>query len=198
MSDSVWPHRWQPTRLPCPWDSPGKNTRVGCHFLLQCMKVKVKSLSRVRLLATTWTAAHQAPPSMGFSRQEYWSGVPLPSLKIHSMKLQLLFCTNLIPTITITATQIHLSNNSSFVLHKIPPEDVVRSIWYKELETLMCSRVHVITVECLFYVWLHWVFVVAHRLSLQSRAYLFVLVQRLLVAGMGTRAGRLSSGGTQI
>ena len=43
-------------------------------------KVKVKSLSRVRLLATTWTAAHQAPLSMGFSRQEYWSGLPLPSL----------------------------------------------------------------------------------------------------------------------
>ena len=42
-------------------------------------KVKVKSLSRVRLLATPWTGAHQAPPSMGFSRQEYWSGVPLPS-----------------------------------------------------------------------------------------------------------------------
>ena len=42
-------------------------------------KVKVKSLSRVRLLATPWTAAHQAPSSMGFSRQEYWSGVPLPS-----------------------------------------------------------------------------------------------------------------------
>ena len=43
-------------------------------------KVKVKSLCRGRLLATPWTAAHQAPPSMGFSRQEYWSGVPLPSL----------------------------------------------------------------------------------------------------------------------
>ena len=42
-------------------------------------KVKVKSLSRVWLLATSWTAAHQAPPSMGFSRQEYWSRVPLPS-----------------------------------------------------------------------------------------------------------------------
>ena len=129
MSDSVWPHRRQPTRLLHPWDSPGKNTGVGCHFLLQCMKVKsesevaqscptpsnlmdcsppgspipgilqartlegvalsfsnawkgkvkVKSHSRVRLLATPWTAAHQAPPSMGFSRQEYYSGVPLPS-----------------------------------------------------------------------------------------------------------------------
>ena len=47
-------------------------------------EVKVKSLSCVRLLATPWTAAHQAPPSMGFSRQEYWSGVPLPSLKVFS------------------------------------------------------------------------------------------------------------------
>ena len=132
------PQRWQPTRLPCPWDSPGKNTGVGCHILLQCMKVKsesevaqscltlsdpmdcsppgssihgifqarvlewgaiehtlkyntqlpfidfpqfsaVQSLSHVRLLATPWTAAHQAPPSMGFSRQVYWSGMPLPS-----------------------------------------------------------------------------------------------------------------------
>ena len=43
-------------------------------------KVKVKLLSRVQLLVTSWTAAHQAPPSMGFSRQECWSGVPLPSL----------------------------------------------------------------------------------------------------------------------
>ena len=40
VSDSVQPHRWQPTRLPHPWDSPGKNTGVSCHFLLQCMKVK--------------------------------------------------------------------------------------------------------------------------------------------------------------
>ena len=46
-------------------------------------KVKVKSLSHVWLLATPWTAAYQAPPSMGFSRQEYWSRVPLPSLILH-------------------------------------------------------------------------------------------------------------------
>ena len=43
MSDSVRPHRRQPTRLPRPWDSPGKNTGVGCHFLFQCMKVKSES-----------------------------------------------------------------------------------------------------------------------------------------------------------
>ena len=77
MSDSVQPHRRQPTRLPRLWDSPGKNTGVGYHFLLQC--VKVKALSHVWLLATPWTAAHQAPPSRGFYRQEYWSGLPLPS-----------------------------------------------------------------------------------------------------------------------
>ena len=123
-------NRREPTKLPHPWDSPGKSTEMGCHFLLQCMKVKsesevaqscptlcdhidgslpgssipgilqartlewvaisfsnawkwrvkVKSLSHVRLLATPWTAAYQAPPPMGFSRQEYWSGLPLPSL----------------------------------------------------------------------------------------------------------------------
>ena len=73
MSNSVQPHRRQPR----PWDNPGKSIGVGCHFLLQCVKVKL--LSHVRLLATPWTAAHQAPPSMGYSRQEYWSGVPLPS-----------------------------------------------------------------------------------------------------------------------
>ena len=77
MSDSVRPHWRQPTKFPRPWDSPGKNTGVGCHFLLQYMKVEL--LSRVQLLVTPWTAAYQAPPSMRFSRQEYWSGVPLPS-----------------------------------------------------------------------------------------------------------------------
>ena len=46
-------------------------------------KVKVKSLSRARLLATPWTAAYQAPPSIGFSKQEYWSGVPLPSRHLY-------------------------------------------------------------------------------------------------------------------
>ena len=43
VSDSVRPHGLQPTRLLCPWDSPGKNTGVGCHFLLQCMKVESES-----------------------------------------------------------------------------------------------------------------------------------------------------------
>ena len=78
MSDSVRPHGRQPTRLPHPWDSPGKNTGVGCHFLLQCMKVKSESevAQSCPTLETPWTTAYQAPPSMGFSRQKYWSGVP--------------------------------------------------------------------------------------------------------------------------
>ena len=64
-----------------PWDSPGKNTGVGCHFLLQCVKAKSESevAHSCPTLVTPWTAAYQAPPSMGFSRQKYWSGVPLPS-----------------------------------------------------------------------------------------------------------------------
>ena len=53
VSDSVRAHRWQPTRLPRPWDSPGKNTGVGCHFLLQCMKVKSESE-----VAQSWLTLH--------------------------------------------------------------------------------------------------------------------------------------------
>ena len=123
-SPTVRPQRRQPTRLPRPWDSPGKNTGVGCHCLLQCMKVKSESevaqacptLSvpmdcslpgssvhgtfQARALewgaiafpnacthgksrqscptATPQMAAHQAPLSLGFSRQEHWSGLPSP------------------------------------------------------------------------------------------------------------------------
>ena len=141
MSDSVQPHRRQPTRLPHPWDSPGKNTGVGCRFLLQCMKVKsesevaqscptlsdpmdcsspgssvhgifqarvlewgaiafsvklcAKNPGSIFLIPQRFPAAAAAksfqscptlcdpidgsPPSLGFSRQEHWSGLPFPS-----------------------------------------------------------------------------------------------------------------------
>ena len=81
MSDSVRPHRRQPTRLPVPGILQARTLEwVATSFSNAWKwKVKVKSLSRVWLLVTPWTAAYQAPPSMGFSRQEYWSGVPLPS-----------------------------------------------------------------------------------------------------------------------
>ena len=56
VSDSVRPHRRQPTRLLRPWDSPGKNTGVGCHFLLQCMKVKGKA-QKARILVNCLESA---------------------------------------------------------------------------------------------------------------------------------------------
>ena len=82
LSDSVRPHRRQPTRLPRPWDSPGKNTGVGCHFLLQCMKVKSER-EVAQSCPTPSDPMDCSPP--GSSAHEifqarYWSGVPLPSL----------------------------------------------------------------------------------------------------------------------
>ena len=79
-------------------------------------KVKVKSLSRVPLLATPWTAAFQAPPSMGFSRQEYWSGVPLPSA-YQSL-------------VTVNGENSHIFINEHFVL---------LLLW---TEVLLCLKIH--------------------------------------------------------
>ena len=81
MSDSVWPHRQQPIRLPRPWDSPGKKTGVGCHCLLQCMKVKSESevAQSCPTLSDPMDCILPGSSVHGFSRQEYWSGVPLPS-----------------------------------------------------------------------------------------------------------------------
>jgi len=81
VSDSVQPHRRQPTRLPVPGILQARTLEwVAVSFSNAWKwKVKVKSLSHIRPLATPWTVAYQAPPSMGFSRQEHWSGVPLPS-----------------------------------------------------------------------------------------------------------------------
>ena len=75
-------HRQQPTRLPHPWDSPGKNPAVGCHFLLQCMKVKSESevAQSFPTLSDPMDCSLPGSSVHGFSRQEYWSGVPLPSL----------------------------------------------------------------------------------------------------------------------
>ena len=67
-------------RLLCPRNSPGKNTGVGCHFLLQCMKVKSESevTQSCPTLRDPMDCSPQASLSMGFSRQEYWSGLPFP------------------------------------------------------------------------------------------------------------------------
>ena len=91
MSDYVRPHRRSPTRPPHPWDFQGKNTGVGCHFLLQCMKVKSES-EVAQSFPTPSDPMDCSPPGSsvhGFSRQEYWSGVPLPSpsLSLCSFKI---------------------------------------------------------------------------------------------------------------
>ena len=81
MSDSVRPRRQPPIRLPRPWDSPGKNTGVGCHFLLQRMKVKSESEVAQSCLTLSDPMDCSPPgfPVHGISRQEYWSEVPVPS-----------------------------------------------------------------------------------------------------------------------
>ena len=81
MSNSVRPHRRQPTRFRHPWDSPGKNTGVGCHFLLQCMKEKSESevVQSCPTLSNPMDCSLPGSSVHGFSRQEYWSEVPLPS-----------------------------------------------------------------------------------------------------------------------
>ena len=96
-------------QAPLSMEFSSKNTGVGCHFLLQCMKVKmeVKLLSRVRLFKTPWTTAHQALPSMGFSRQEYWSGMPLPSLI--SFLYPLLFTSLLLTAICKVSLDSHFA-----------------------------------------------------------------------------------------
>ena len=75
------PHRRQPTRLPRPWNSPGKNTGVSCHFLLQCKKVKGERevAQSCPTLSNPMDCSLPGSSIHGIFRQEYWSGLPLPS-----------------------------------------------------------------------------------------------------------------------
>ena len=94
-------------------------------------KVKVKSLSCVRLFATTWTAAYQAPPSMGFSRQEYWSGVPLPSLLeayTHPQIIRLTHSTNPPCPLRHDLISYNVYLNYRFELN-LPKTDPSKTIW---------------------------------------------------------------------
>ena len=82
VSDSVQPHRRQPTRHLCPWDSPGKNTGVGCHFLHQCMKVKSESEVAQSCLtlcdpAETHELQHARPPCPSPTPGVYSNSCPL-------------------------------------------------------------------------------------------------------------------------
>ena len=81
MSDSVRPQRWQPNRLLCPWDSPGKNTGVGCHFLLQCMKVKSESevAQSCPTLSDLMDCSLPGCSIHGIFQARVLNGLPLPS-----------------------------------------------------------------------------------------------------------------------
>ena len=93
-------------------------------------KVKVKSLSHVQLFMTPWTAAYQAPPPMGFSRQEYWSGVPLPSPKTtwRHILIQLLESKHFKTSHHPEKTKHYMQNNSYHSLMTFYPKNEVQKI----------------------------------------------------------------------
>ena len=91
-------------------------------------KVKVKTLSRLRLFATAWTAAYQAPPSMGFSRQEYWSGAPLPS---RVTLLQSLIIYRTIHLINCFKSSHHFRWRLSHILGNTRNNNLVKQAKYK-------------------------------------------------------------------
>ena len=96
MSNSVQLHRRQPTRLPCPWDSPGKNTGAGCHFLLPCMKVKSESEvpQSCPTLSDPMNCSLPGSSIHGIFQARVLEWVPLPSPKL---MVQLLLIFDLIP-----------------------------------------------------------------------------------------------------
>ena len=95
MSNSVRPHRRQPTRLPRPWDSPGKNTGVGCHFLLQCMRVKSES-EVAQLCSTLSDPMDCSPPGSSVhgifqARVLEWGAIALPKVMEEKSQPRLLY-----------------------------------------------------------------------------------------------------------
>ena len=89
ISDSVQPHRQQPTRLPRPWDSPWKNTGVGCHFLLQCMKVKSES-EVAQLCSTLSNPMDCSPPDSSVhgifqARVLEWGAIAFSMINLYSI-----------------------------------------------------------------------------------------------------------------
>ena len=125
-----------PSPLRTPWISQGWTLAVAISFSNAWKwKVKVRSLSHARLLVTPWTAAYQVPPSMGFSRQEYWSGVPLPFLRVNAIpiKLPMAFFTELEQTISHGNTKDHKEwswRNQVSWLQLYYKATVIKTVWH--------------------------------------------------------------------
>ena len=103
MSDSVRPQRRQPTRFPGPWDSPGKNTGVGCHFLLQCMKVKSES-EVAQLCPTPSDPMDCSPPGSSIhgicqARVLEWVAIAFSDMKLHTSSQSMLEKETLYPLV---------------------------------------------------------------------------------------------------
>ena len=126
VSDPQRPRGLQPSRLLHPGHFPGRSTGVGCHFLLQCVKVKVKSLSRVRPSATPWTATHQATPSMDFPGKSTGVGCHC-LLRIGVLSDYLLLCSK-------------LTSNRAAWNNRYFPRGLCESGFQAQLHWAFCSR----------------------------------------------------------
>ena len=116
MSNSVWPHRWQPTRLPRPWDSPVKNTGVGRHFLLQCMKVNSESEVAgdpmdCSLLGSSVHGVFQA-------RVLEWGAIAFSDIKYYIVFID-----------SSTIENIHLLSDVQIVFYLIPLSSLLYNVW---------------------------------------------------------------------
>ena len=122
MSDSVQPHRWQPTRLLHPWDFPGNSTGVGCHCLLRNITYLttnslfvVQSLNHVQLFETLWTVAHQS--SLSFTI--FWTLLKFMSIELVMLSNHLFLCCPLLllpsvfPSIRVFSNELALCSRWS-------------------------------------------------------------------------------------
>ena len=140
VSNSVQPHRPQPTRLPRPWDSPGKNTGVVCHFLLQCMKVKSES-EIAQWFPTLSNPMDCSPPGSSVhgifqARGLEWGAIAFSNTYIH-MYINVYICNRMYVYIYIYKTPVHSC------LHKY---------------TYTCMHINVYIWKCMYvcvYIYIH-------------------------------------------
>ena len=117
VSDSVRPHRWQPTRLLHPWDSPGKNTGVGCHFLLQCREVQSESEVAQSCLTRSDTMDCSLPGSSVhgvFQARVGCYHLHIPAIKVRGICISSCYCS--VAHLTILCIQLGISFPLSFSL----------------------------------------------------------------------------------